>query len=94
MFCLRGEATLLLRPWMLGNQRSPVIETNKPGTCLDIDMAANQRVEDRVRMFAVQHVVVWADLCPTDINVFVPVWRECLQRGFIQLFIQAFPATR
>lgn len=25
MLCLRGEATLLLCPWMLGNQRSPVV---------------------------------------------------------------------
>lgn len=94
MFCLRGEAALLLRPWMLGNQRSPVIEANKSGACLDIDMAANQRVRDGVRMFAVQHVIVRADLCPADINVFIPVWRQRLQCGLIQFFVQAFPATR
>lgn len=94
MFCVSGEASLLLCPWMLSNQRSPVIEANKPRSCLDIDMAANQRVRDRVRMFAVQHVIVRANLCPADINVLIPVWRESLQCGLIQLFIQVFPATR
>ena len=58
MFCLRGEAALLLCPRMLGNQCSPVIEANQSGACLDIDMAANQRMRDGVRMFAVQHVIV------------------------------------
>lgn len=94
MFCLRGEAALLLCPRMLGNQCSPVIEANQSGACLDIDMAANQRMRDGVRMFAVQHVIVRADLRPADINVFIPVWRERLQCGFVQLFVQAFPATR
>lgn len=94
MFCLRGEAALLLCPWMLGNQCSTVIEANKPGTCLDIDMAANQRVGDGVRMFALQLVIVRTDLCPADINVFIPVWRQRLQCRFIQLFVQVFPATR
>lgn len=94
MLCQRGEAPLLLCPWMLGNQRSPVIETDEPGTGLDIDMAADQRMRHRVRMFAVQHVIVRTDLRPADINVFIAVWRECLQGRLIQLFVLAFPATQ
>lgn len=90
MFCLRGEAALLLRTWMLGNQCSTVIEANS----LDIDMAANQRVEDGLRIFAVLHVIVRTDLCLEDINVFIPLWRQRLQCRFIQFFVQAFPATR
>jgi hypothetical protein len=44
MLCLRSEATLLLCPWMLGNQCSPVIEADELGSGFDIDMAADQRM--------------------------------------------------
>lgn len=91
MLCLRGEAPLLLCPWMLGNKRSPVIEADEPGTGFDIYMTADQRMRHRVRMFAVQHVIVRTNLRPADINVFIAVWRESLQGSLIQLFVQVLP---
>lgn len=72
---------------MPGNQRSPVIEADEPGTGFDIDLAADQRMRHRVRMFAVPHVIVRTDLRPSD-NI--AVRRESLQCGLIQWFIQDF----
>ena len=62
----RDETTLLLCPWVPSSQRPPVIEANKSGACLDVEMAANQRVRDGVRMFAVPHVIVRIDFSTAD----------------------------